>query len=244
LLRGIIERSLGAPASYPVLARRSLQQAVARSMGIRTPRGAIVRSADDLVATLRALGGKAVLKRDCSWGGAGVAIVDGEGSALSAFERLRRAHTLRAAARLRRTHGTRYALSMISRRGPTIELQEFVEGAPCNRAVVCRDGEVLCGVTVRAAETTSATGPASVVHPIENAEIDQATVALARHLACSGLIGFDFVTDPAGRAYFLEVNPRSTPTALQSELIETLGRSFLMQTSSADFSPGTGSLGP
>ena len=70
-LRTLIERSLGDPASFPVVESRERLLALAAELGIRTPGTRPVGSGADISNCPRAF---AVLKSDGSTGGNGVAI--------------------------------------------------------------------------------------------------------------------------------------------------------------------------
>jgi hypothetical protein len=94
---------------------------------------------------------------------------------------------------------------------PAVEAQEFVPGTPANRAVLCRAGRVLAGLSVEAVHTAYAGGPASVIRIIEHKEMAETVEALVGRLELSGLCGFDFQLSLSGRAYLLELNPRATP---------------------------------
>ena len=76
-------------------------------------------------------------------------------------------------------------------------LQDHIDGHPANRAVACWRGEVLAGTSVLALRTQQATGPATVVRVIDNAEMDEAVKRLVQRLGLSGLWGVDFVIEAA-----------------------------------------------
>jgi hypothetical protein len=95
------------------------------------------------------------------------------------------------------------------RRGVT--LQEFIVGAPANRAVACWRGRVLAGISVVALHTQHATGPATVVRIIDNPEMADSVARLVRRLGLSGFWGVDFMLDESGAAHLIEMNPRATP---------------------------------
>ena len=88
----------------------------------------------------------------------------------------------------------------------------FIPGVPANRAVLCWHGEVLAGLSVEAVKTAHATGPATVVRILDNAEMAEATGHVVRCLGLSGFVGFDFILErTSGRAFLIEMNPRPTP---------------------------------
>ena len=67
-------------------------------------------------------------------------------------------------------------------------------------------------IAVEAVRTERSTGPASIVHLIENVEIRSAAERIASRLGISGFFGLDFVIEKqTGLAYLIEMNPRLTP---------------------------------
>ena len=210
-IRSLIERSLGDPGVFELVARKSAQQAAVRALGVRAPRTLTISSPRELDAALAEVGGRGVLKRDRTWAGHGVAIVNSPGEARAGWERLARAHTVRAAAAMWRTEGLRNAVTEIHAARPTIQLQAFVEGRPANWAVFCRNGAVSAAAGVVALETATPTGPATRVAPIEHEEMESVARRLVRAWGLTGFIGLDFILEPSGRASFLEMNARATP---------------------------------
>lgn len=215
-VKRLIERSLGPARHYPLLDSRSAQVGLAASLGLRTPRSVVVADRAGLAEAARALGLPACLKRDGTWAGEGVKKVCDEAQMQAAFARLSRAHTFRAALGRVPTTGWRHAFAAVRRTRPALELQALVAGRPANRAVLCQDGDVLGGISVLALETTSETGPASVVRVIDHDEMTQAAARLAKHLRINGFLGVDFIVSDTGEASFLEINARPTPASLLS----------------------------
>jgi len=57
-------------------------------------------------------------------------------------------------------------------------------------------------------------GPSTLVQIIDNPEIMRMTAEIARQFGLSGVCGLDFMIErDTGAAYFLELNPRATPTS-------------------------------
>lgn len=212
-LGALIERSLGSPAACALATSRGPLLALAAELGIRVPHTSAAATPQALDAWLSRHALPAVIKIDGSWGGRGVAITHSRDEAQAAFARLSTRPTLRQAlARAlldRDLAPLRFALRQAP---PPVTLQVHVSGHPANRAVACWHGEVLAGTSVQALCTQQATGPATVVQVIDNAEMDDAVRRLVQRLGLSGLWGVDFVIDAAtGAAYLIEVNPRATP---------------------------------
>ena len=210
----LIERSLGPVSVYPLLDSRSGQIEFARRIGVPVPQSVDVSDAHSLAQAAAKIGLPAFLKRDGTWAGQGVAKIASENELGAAWKRMSRAHTLGVAFASARDAGWRQSLARVRRNRPTIQLQAAAAGRPANRAVLCKDGEILAGISVVAVETTSQTGPASVVRVIDNDEMARITACLAGRLKASGFLGFDFILTHEGRVAFLEINARPTPSAL------------------------------
>jgi hypothetical protein len=212
-LDALLRASLGDPASFPTARRKSDFTAFAREQGIAVPHTVVVRSLEGLRAELRAARLPQVLKLDGSWGGLGVRIVHSAPEAERAFLELGSLSSWPNAAK-----GAVKALSLaplrhrFKGRMPTITMQDYVDGRPANRAVLCWEGEILAGLSVEALQTFDETGPATVVRAIERRDMAEAAAQLVRQLRLSGFVGFDFILEAgSGRAILLEMNARPTP---------------------------------
>lgn len=210
----LIQTSLGDPANFDVTRRKSAFIAFAAAEGIAVPESSVIRDETDLRERLSAATFPIVLKTDGSWGGLGVRILRFSGEANRAFAELAelsgwRNTTKRAIKKLSVEPLGRRVKAPIS----TISLQRYIEGWPACRTVACRDGEVLAGLNLRALQTSSETGPSTVIRPIDNREMTEIAAHIVRRLRLSGLIGFDFIVETAtGRPFLIELNARATPT--------------------------------
>jgi len=212
-LRTLIERSLGDPASFPVVESRERLLALAAELGIRTPGTRPVGSGADILNCPRAF---AVLKSDGSTGGNGVAITWDNDEKEAAYNRL--SQPLSLATALKRLLVNRDPLSIWrwkAQNRPAIAAQEFVLGSPANTMIACWQGEVLASVTVEVLASQGATGAATVIRFLQNDEIEQASRKLANRLKLSGFFGLDFMLEPtpkgaAPNAFLIELNPRCT----------------------------------
>jgi hypothetical protein len=210
-LRGVIERSLGDPAGFATTEQRTTLVDLARSMGLLVPQSHPVAGRAALSQVVARIGYPVVLKRDMTWGGLGTQIIESEGELRKAWSGARGyAAVLRAGRAVVRDRRPRTIIDWLAET-PAVEAQEFVPGTPANRAVLCRAGRVLAGLSVEAVHTAYAGGPASVIRIIEHKEMADTVEALVGRLGLSGLCGFDFQLSPSGRAYLLELNPRATP---------------------------------
>lgn len=211
-LGGLIEKSLGDPAGFLTAERRSALVQLARSMGLLVPRSEIIAEWYALAATAARIGYPCVLKRDLTWSGYGTEVVTSEPGLQKAWSRaVGYTAGLRAGRAALRDRRPRTIVDWFTR-GP-VEAQEFVPGVPANRAVLCREGKVIAGLSVEALHTAYPGGPASVVRVIDNAEMAHTVETLVGKLGLSGFCGFDFLLSGSGRAFLLELNPRATPVA-------------------------------
>jgi hypothetical protein len=210
----LIEASLGPVSVYPLLDSRSEQIKLARRIGVPVPQSIDVSDAHSLAEAAAEVDLPAFLKRDGTWGGEGVAKVGTEEELGAAWMRMSRAHTLGTALVNARRDGWRQSLARVRRKSPRIQLQAAIGGRPANRAVLCKDGEILAGISVVAVETTSQTGPASVVRVIESSKMARIAAHLASHIKANGFLGFDFILTNEGDVFLLEINARPTPSAL------------------------------
>jgi len=204
----LIERSLGSGSAFTLGGRKSRFVNLAREEGVAVPPTWLVRDLAMLRRLLAEQRFPLVLKQDGTFGGMGVRIVADTAAALRAFRELRANQGLRGAAKeaLRRLDP-----GCLTRRERPITLQQHIAGRPANRAVACERGRVLAGLSVEVLETSSATGPATVVRVVERDDMAEAARRIVARLQLSGLIGFDFAIEAAtGRAWLLEMNVRPT----------------------------------
>jgi len=210
-LRFLIERSLGAPESYPVALSRARLLDIAAAHGIRVPpTRAITKPADLESEASRPF--PWVVKVDGSWGGSGVSIVRTMAEARKAVQRMARPiSTLKMLVQLLVRCDPYPLRSWLLRTRHQVTIQDFVQGRPANTMITCWQGELLAATTVEVLSTQHRLGASAVVRLIENAEITAAARRLARELRLSGFYGLDFMLeDITGAAYLIEMNPRPT----------------------------------
>lgn len=213
LLAGIT-RSVGGVGELPAVLHKSRFVARAAALGLAVPASVIVAAEREIPAALATVGLPCMVKRDESWGGAGVRLVRTEAEARHAWRDFATppgwATTLRAALRQQDPGPLRDRLRFAP---PGIALQALAPGVAVNRAVFCWRGEVLDGVTIEALEQLPGNGPSSVVRELAHPGIAAASACMVRALGLSGFIGFDFMLGASGAARLLELNPRVTPAA-------------------------------
>ncbi len=208
----LIERSLGAPESFPVVNARASFMDLAHREGLRVPPTRVIRNVDDLRTWVSRTGLPIVLKADGSSGGDGVRIAHTLVEAERFFKELQAPPLLaRAAKRALVDQDKTLVWPSMLRRRPVVNAQAFVAGREATSAVVCWKGAVLASLHFEVVNKASSRGHATVVRSIENAEMSAAAETMARRLNLSGLYGFDFMLEKeTGNAYLVEINPRST----------------------------------
>jgi hypothetical protein len=209
---GLIERSLGAPESFLVVYARTAFVQAAQVEGVRVPRTALVRNADELNAWTGAGTVPVVLKSDGSSGGEGVRIVQTAEEAVRAFRRLQAPpQLLRGVKRALIDRDKTLIWPSIFRSRWVVNAQEFVPGREATSLTACWNGAVLASLHFEVIHKLSSSGPATVLRLVENAEMAGATVKMARRLGLSGFHGFDFMLEEnTANAYLIEINPRTT----------------------------------
>jgi hypothetical protein len=210
----LLVRSLGSPASHPIIDSRQEFLALAREEGILVPNSAFTPEPNALDAWIRGNALPAVLKTDCTSGGEGVRIVKTDQEAQGAFRELvSRRVTARTFKRIL-MDGDKTSLARLFRRErPLVSAQQFVAGQDANVALSCWQGDVLAQITALVLKTRSPNGPAAVIRLIQNSQMSEAVKKIVRRLDLSGFVGFDFVIENhSGKAFLIEINPRVTQT--------------------------------
>jgi pyruvate carboxylase len=212
-LAPLIENSLGNPAGYGVARSKSAQVALAAELGLPVPGTRQVASRAEFYAALAERPLPRVLKSDGTWGGTGVTVIRSLDEAGQAWNHAMRRMGLADAGKLAlRERSIRPFVERRRWHPSAPDLQDFVQGRPANRAVVCHKGCVLAGLSVEVLETNYPNGPASVVRVIDRPDMARTAEVMVARLGLSGFLGLDFVLDERnGSALFIEMNPRATP---------------------------------
>lgn len=213
-VRAAIERSLGDPTCYPVLESRSRLLTLLRRETDAAMETSVISSATELEDWLSKNGLPAVLKTDGSSGGYGVRVVRNAEEAEAARKKLEAPPGfLRALKRALFNRNTTFLLPAWKGVSPPVNVQKFVSGTEITSTLACWRGEVVAALTFEVLRVMYPGGPASVVRPVENPAIETLTRKIAARLGLSGLCGFDFIMDDAGKPHLIELNPRATQTA-------------------------------
>jgi hypothetical protein len=208
----LIERSLGAPESFPIVSARSRFIRQAQAAGLRAPRTEVIGTKEELTRWAAGAGFPAMLKADHSSGGDGVRMVRNLGEAGRAWQALAAPPLwARAAKRALLDEDQTLVWPALRRRRAVVNAQAFVAGREATSTVFCWQGRVLAGLHFEVLHKTTAAGHATVLRWIDHVEMTAAAEVMARQLGLSGLCGFDFMIESdSGRAYLLEINPRAT----------------------------------
>jgi hypothetical protein len=208
----LIERSLGAPASFPVMSARAAVMAVAKEEGVRAPTTEVISNISDLRRWSRRMGFPTILKTNTTSGGEGVRIVRTLEDAEQAFWKLQVPPMLaRAAKRAVIDHDTRLVWPSLLRNRSVVNAQAFVAGRDATSTVACWQGSILASLHFEVLNKHDSTGPSTVLRIIENFDMSIAAERMVRRLNLSGVVGLDFILEEGTtNAHLIEINPRAT----------------------------------
>ena len=211
-LCALIERSLGAAESFPVVYARSSFIQVAQEEGVRAPKTEVVANPRALKTFTTQTGFPVVLKANGTSGGDGVRVVRTMEEAERAFHALQAPPLLaRAVKRALVNQDQALVWPSLLRRRSVVNAQAFVSGREATSTVACWKGTVLAGIHCEVINKADLSGHATVVRVVDNAEMSAAAEAVVRRLNLSGLHGFDFMLEAdTGNAHLIEINPRAT----------------------------------
>jgi acetyl/propionyl-CoA carboxylase alpha subunit len=208
----LIERSLGAPESFPVVYARTAFMDLAQDAGIRAPKTEVIANLAELRKWIVRMGVPTVLKVDGTSGGDGVRVVHTLEEAERAFRTLQAPPLLaRAAKRALVDQDKTLVWASLLRRRAVVNAQSFVAGREATSTVACWEGNILASLHFEVLHKRDSSGPSSVLRFIENAEMLTAAETMVRRLKLSGIHGFDFMLERhTGNAHLIEINPRAT----------------------------------
>jgi len=208
----LIERSLGAPESFPILEARAAVIELAEEEGVRVPKTEVIANRKDLGKWLARTGFPTVLKANGTSGGTGVRIVSTVEEAEKAFRALQTTPpSPRSPIQTLLRQGKVLAWPPPLRRRSVVNAQTFVAGRDTISEVACWQGTVLASLHFEVLTKQYSLGPASVLRAIDNVEMCLAIEKIVRRLNLSGLHGFDFILEEqTGNAHLIEMNPRAT----------------------------------
>jgi hypothetical protein len=208
----LIERSLGAAESFPVVYARAAFMEMAAQEGVRVPKTRAIENLDDFRNWITRNGFPEVLKANGTSGGDGVRVVRTMDEAERALRLLQAPpRVLRAAKHALVDDDLTLVSPALRRRKFVVNAQTFVDGKETTSAVACWKGKVLAALHFEVISKTSSVGHATVVRLLENSEMSAAAERMVRRLNLSGVHGFDFMLEEGtSNAYLIEINPRAT----------------------------------
>jgi Carbamoyl-phosphate synthase L chain, ATP binding domain len=212
-LAGILQRTLGPPASFPTIDSRTSLMAVARAEGVCTPETAVVTQ-QSLPAWLAQNGLPAVLKADGSAGGRGVQVVRTIAMAEQAVAELSAPPMAARAIKRALFDQDRTLLKpSLQRHSPTVNAQVLLPGRDATISVACWEGRVVASVTFEVIKAQTLGGPSSVLRLIDHPEMSWSAERMVKRLGLSGFFGFDFILEEQNNhATLIEMNARATQT--------------------------------
>ena len=225
----LIEKSLGNAEHYPTMRSKIELLRLATGLGLSVPVTIVVPSAEDMPHALKQTLLPAMIKADQSFGGLGVRLIRTPDEAITGLAAFTKPSSLTAALKGCLREGRLLPYQLRRRfHVPRVSMQACIAGRPANRAVVCENGKVIAGVTVKVLKTMEDYGPATVIETIAHEQISRDVELLVAALGISGFVGFDFMLDSNERAWLLELNPRATPAScLFAPDASSLGRALL-----------------
>jgi hypothetical protein len=209
----LIERSLGNPSGYRIVTSRYDLLSLAQEEGVRVPETTRVSSSADLDLWRTSKSNACVVKVDGTWGGLGVRTLRELDPSEPVWNEVTNTSRLsRAIKRLMVNRDPFYLSAWLNHTERSIIAQKFIEGRPANCSVFAWKGKVIALISVKVLCMEGSTGPASVVHLIQNEEMRKAAELIASRLGISGFFGLDFILEEGtGQAFLIEMNARLAP---------------------------------
>jgi hypothetical protein len=211
-VRALIEASIGCSIHYRTVRSRVRFLELAARAGLRTPETRPVATERELQQWFDSHPGPAVLKRDGTYGGSGVEIVNSAHQGREAWQKLT-AFT-RPGLAWKRWLINRDPLAFWHETQdfkPAVSVQTYISGQLANAMAVCWQGEILGVVAVNVLGTQGETGASTIVQIVRDQRISDAMGAIAGALGLSGFFGLDFILEQGtGVPHVLELNARCT----------------------------------
>lgn len=210
--RELVVRSLGDSKNFALVRSRVNLLALAESLKILTPRTVPLSNEKGAVGYASNWHYPAVVKRDGTFGGRGVAVVSTPQELLGAYRKLQRNTSVMTRLKRRLVDDDIMAFFREDTLSDQeISLQSFVDGTPANAMYACFEGKLLATLQVRTLCAQHATGAALIVERMNDPRIEDAGRKLAKALSFSGFLGLDFLLESGSELpYLLEMNPRAT----------------------------------
>ena len=212
VIRGLIERSLGAPCGYHLSGTRQAFLETMRAGGVLVPAGAELSSTEALDAWCAAHAAPWVIKAEGSWGGSGVVVAMTAADAKSAFRELSSPLPVHKALRFRLVDRDPFAFSrFLHRNKRKVMAQAHIRGRQVTCMVASWQGRRLASVNAEVMSTQGRVGASTVLRLIDHPYMDHVAAETAQRLGLSGFFGLDFIIeDGTEKCFLIEMNPRAT----------------------------------
>jgi hypothetical protein len=203
-----IAASLGRPEHFDASVMKSDTMHLARQLGVRVPAGATVTTIEQATAAADNIGYPVFVKKSFSWAGQGVTLCNDATGVAAALDTAQARRRLPFHALLKKLAHRDWYPTVSS-----VDVQQAIAGTPAFYCAVAVGGKMVAGFAGLVQQTTSATGPSSVVRFAAHAEMASASARMIEALGSTGFIGFDFMIETeTGNACLLECNPRPIPS--------------------------------
>ena len=217
----LIERSLGDPSGYRIVTSRYDLLSLAQEEGVSVPDTTRVSSSADLDLWRTSKSNACVVKVDGTWGGLGVRTLrELEPSERVWDEVTNTSRLTRAIKRLLVNRDPFFFSAWMNHTERPIIAQKFIGGRPANCTVFAWKGKVVALIAVEVLRSDGSTGPASVVHLIQNAEMRNAAEKIASRLGHVGLFRTGLHSRRGHRTSVPDRDERPARSALLSALRE------------------------
>lgn len=187
--RALLDRSMPDAGAAQLIACDSAFIAAQQNRPCPAPPQIVSPSPDEAAQFAAAIGFPVMVKRDGSSAGAGVSLCADETQLRQALE-----------------------TAPADPRQAGYVVQKFVTGTVYGVTVSGVKGRAMAAFSFIKHCTTSRFGPTSVARRDLRQDIIAQSSALFESYGLNGYAGFDYVVDPSGRAFLLELNPRIMPT--------------------------------
>lgn len=193
----LVRRSLGDPVFHKGMLSKIESDALVAGLGLRVPKKALVHSLEDATGFGDEYGYPLVLKGEYGHAGNAVRICATSAEAVAAYRDLGG-----------------------NGEGQRLLVQQYIQGAVATQSSVSWRGEVLETATLLKYLTHPAPmGPSSVLRFVDNPEAEQAARTLLGKCGYSGFSAANFIIEhETNAAYFIEINPRTTPPCTVARL--------------------------
>ncbi|UOF01840.1 ATP-binding protein [Bdellovibrio reynosensis] len=205
-----ITSSLPGYTDPSVLLSKSKFVAKCAKWGVRVPKNIEVKNLQEALTAAPRLGFPLVVKYDFGYGASGVEVVHNEEQLIKSLSSTQKVSLVTKIKRVIKT--LLFVVPKDDENG--LSLQQYISGQVGLAPFCAQNGAVFAANPMLKHKTyPGATGPSSVVVGVDNQEIHQAILTVAKNLSYTGFGSLDFIVEQkTGEAYVIELNPRPVPT--------------------------------